>query len=140
DEARRLIAERVDPLPGEAVPLGEALGRVLAVDVTAADAVPGFDNSAMDGFAVRAADVRAATADAPIALRVADESRAGHPAGREVEVGEAIEISTGAPLPDGADSIVRLEDARAADGRVEVEVAVDVGLHVRRAGEDISPG
>jgi molybdopterin molybdotransferase len=140
DEARRLIAERATPLPSEPVPLREALGRVLGADVTASDPVPGFDNSAMDGFAVRAADVRSASTGAPVALAVVDESRAGHPARREVGEGEAIAISTGAPFPGGADAVVRLEDARAADGTVEVAVAVEAGLHVRRAGDDVTPG
>ena len=115
EEARRLVLERASPLAAEEVPLGEALGRVLAIEVGAADPVPGFDNSAMDGFAVRAAD----TAAAPVTLQVVDESRAGRPARRAVGAGEAILISTGAMVPDGADSVVPVEDTSARDGRVD---------------------
>src|SRR5213078_1924085 len=121
-EARRRVLERCAPLGGEAVPLDQALGRVLAEDVASADDVPGFDNSAMDGFAVRAADTRGATARAPARLRVVDESRAGTPATAVLGAGEAIAISTGAMLPAGADAVVRVEDTAPADGRVDVAV------------------
>ena len=131
------MLERAKPLDAEEVPLGDALGRVLAEEVTSADPVPGFDNSAMDGFAVRAADTRGASSANPVALLIADESRAGRPASRDLDAGEAIAISTGAVVPGGADSVVRAEDTSASDGRVEVAVEVDPGLNVRRAGEDI---
>jgi molybdopterin molybdotransferase len=140
EEAKRLVLERTAPLPAERVPLPEALGRVLAVDVGASDPVPGFDNSAMDGFAVRAADTGAASAEAPVRLTVVDESRAGRPATRGLGPGEAILISTGAKVPEGADAVVRVEDTSAADGRVEVAVAVDAGRNVRRVGEDVRAG
>jgi molybdopterin molybdotransferase len=140
DEARRLVLERVRPLEVERVPLREALGRVLAEDVTSAEPVPGFDNSAMDGFAVRAADTHAAGAEAPVSLSIAGESRAGRPAEAEVGAGEAIRISTGAMVPEGADAVVRVEDTSARDGGVAVAVQVEPGLNVRRAGEDIRPG
>jgi molybdopterin molybdotransferase len=136
EEARRLVVERASPLAAEEVPLGEARGRILAAEVGAADPVPGFDNSAMDGFAVRAAD----TAAAPVTLQVVDESRAGRPARRAVGAGEAIVISTGAMVPDGADSVVPVEDTSARDGRVEVGAEVEPGRNVRRAGEDVRSG
>ena len=140
EEARRLVVERVSPLPAEQVPLREALGRVLAVEVGAADPVPGFDNSAMDGFAVRAADTASASGEEPVTLDVVDESRAGRPAERPVGPGEAILISTGAMVPEGADSVVRVEDTSSRDGRVEIGVAVGKGRNVRRAGEDVRSG
>jgi molybdopterin molybdotransferase len=140
EEARRLVLERVSPLTAERVPLREALGRVLAVEVGAADPVPGFDNSAMDGFAVRAADTASASGESPVTLDVVDESRAGHPAERPVGPGEAILISTGAMVPEGADSVVRVEDTSSRDGRVEIGVAVETGRNVRRAGEDVRGG
>ena len=140
EEARRLVVERVSPLPAEQVPLREALGRVLAVEVGAADPVPGFDNSAMDGFAVRAADTTSASGEAPVTLDVVDESRAGRPAERPVGPGEAILISTGAMVPEGADSVVRVEDTSSRDGRVQIGVAVETGRNVRRAGEDVRSG
>ncbi len=118
----------------------EALGRILAVDVESADPVPGFDNSSMDGFAVRAEDTRAAAAGGPVILTVADESRAGRPARLALRGGEAIGVSTGAVLPDGADSVVRIEDTSVSDGRVRIEVEVEQGTNVRHAGDDIEPG
>jgi molybdopterin molybdotransferase len=139
-EARRRVLERCAPLGAEAVALGRALGRVLAEDVSSADDVPAFDNSAMDGFAVRAADTRGATSTAPASLRVVDESRAGAPAGSALAAGEAIAISTGATLPRGADAVVRVEDTVARDGRVEVSAAVEPGRDVRRAGDDVRAG
>ena len=94
------------------MPIREALGRVLAGDTSSTDDVPGFDSSAMDGFAVRAADTRGARDDAPVTLAVVGESRAGHPSPLGVEAGQAIRISTGAVLPAGADAVVRVEDTR----------------------------
>jgi molybdopterin molybdotransferase len=140
EDARRAVLQRVSPLPSEDVGLEHALGRVLAENVESADAVPGFDNSAMDGFAVRAADTGGATAEAPATLRLIDESRAGRPAGRSLGAGEAIAISTGAMLPQGADAVVRVEDTGTSDGAVNVLVEVESGRDIRRAGEDIEPG
>ena len=134
------MLERVGPPIPELVPLREALGRVLAADVESADRVPGFDNSSMDGFAVRARDVGGATAEQPATLLVVDESRAGRPADRVVGDGEAIAISTGAVMPDGADAVVRVEDAGVLDGRVEIRAEVPEGNNVRHAGDDIRSG
>ena len=139
-EARERVLERCTPLGAEAVGLRHALGRVLAEDVSSGDDIPAFDNSAMDGFAVRAADTRGATSTAPAKLRVVDESRAGAPAASGLAEGEAIAISTGAMLPHGADAVVRVEDTLPRDGRVEVAVEVDPGRDVRRAGDDVRAG
>ena len=133
EEARRAVLARVAVAASEPVPLEEALGRVLAEQVASADDVPGFDNSAMDGYAVRAADT-------PGRLRVVAESRAGSPAGRDVQTGETIAISTGAMLPNGADAVVRVEDTDGGRETVEVRTGVEPGHDVRRAGEDISAG
>src|SRR5947208_16017 len=132
----RVLAAVPGPPAAEPVLVPRALGRVLASDVVAADDVPAFDNSAMDGFAVRAAD----TAAAPVVLAVAGESRAGHPASDPLPAGAAMAISTGAVLPEGADAVVRVEDTAARDGGVEVRASVDPGRHVRRAGEDVRAG
>jgi molybdopterin molybdotransferase len=139
-EARRLVLERVSPLPVEEVPLADALGRVLATDVQSSEPVPGFDNSAMDGYALRAADSRGASADRPVDLRVTDESSTGHPAAATVGNGEAIRISTGAALPEGADAVVRVEDTSSQDAGVAVRVELEEGQNVRRAGEDLRAG
>ena len=133
-QARAVVAAAVPPPLGEEdVPVGDALGRVLARDVAAAADVPPFPNSAMDGFAVRA--VRAGRE-----LRVVDEARAGRPARRAVGEGEAIRISTGAPMPDGADAVIPIE--RVADNGEVVVVGRDVGAgdNVREAGEDLPGG
>lgn len=140
ERARELVLERAAPLPAERFALGDALGLVLAEEARAEEPVPGFDNSAMDGYAVRAADTRGASAASPAALRLAGESRAGHPAQASVGAGEAIAISTGAELPAGADAVAMVEHTRRADGRVLVEAEVGEGRNVRRAGEDISAG
>jgi molybdopterin molybdotransferase len=132
----RVLAAVAAPLGAEPVPLTGALGRVLAADVAAGDDVPGFDNSAMDGFAVRAAD----TAAAPVALPLAGESRAGRPAGAPLPPRSAMAISTGAMLPEGADAVVRVEDTTAREAEVEIRVAVPLGRNVRRAGEDVRAG
>jgi molybdopterin molybdotransferase len=140
DAARAAVLERAVALPAEDVALRDALGRVLAESVESADAVPGFDNSAMDGYAVRAADTAGASPDSPVTLAIVDESRAGHPAEVGLEPGEAIAISTGAMVPAGADAVIRVEDTGATDGRVEVRVSVGPGHDLRRAGEDVRPG
>ncbi|HSS32636.1 MAG TPA: gephyrin-like molybdotransferase Glp [Solirubrobacterales bacterium] len=140
DDARGAVIARAAPLEAEEVALGEALGRRLAEDVAADSPVQGFDNSAMDGFAVRAADIAAARPGAPVALELAGESRAGHPASVALAAGQAIAISTGAMLPAGADAVVRVEDSERRGEAVLVAAAVAPGLDVRRAGEDIAAG
>jgi molybdopterin molybdotransferase len=127
-------------LGAEPVPLREALGRILAVDVVSADRVPGFDNSSMDGFAVRAADTSGSSSESPATLIVVDESRAGRPASSALRQGQAIGISTGAVIPEGADAVVRSEDTSLRDGQVAIEVEVAPGNNVRHAGDDIEPG
>jgi molybdopterin molybdotransferase len=138
EAAKRLVLERVSPLPNEEVAITGALGRVLGADVESADDVPAFDNSAMDGFALQAGDTQ--QAELPVRLPITDESRAGRPATATLESGQAIRISTGAALPSGADSVVRVEDTTTEGEQVEVSVAVQESTNVRRAGEDVSRG
>jgi molybdopterin molybdotransferase len=140
DAARELVLACAERLGSEQVALHAALGRVLAADVASPQAVPPFDNSAMDGFAVRSADVREAGPDVPVSLRIVDESRAGHPARRELGRGEAIAISTGAAMPQGADAVVPVERTVASSAGVEVLVAVSTGNDVRHAGDDLRAG
>lgn len=137
--AQRQLLDGIVALPTEGVGLGAAVGRILAETVTSAWEFPGFDNSAMDGYAVRAADIAAATTEAPIALPVSGESRAGGtpPALRN---GAAIRIMTGAPLPEGADAVVRQEDTQRHGDSVTIEVAVAVETNVRRRGGDMPAG
>ena len=126
---------RAAPLPPETVGLGAALGRVIAEEVRAPSDVPAFDNSAMDGFAVRSADALAGAR-----LLIVGESRAGAPARSALGVGEAFAISTGAAIPEGADAVVRVEDTRRAEGDLELLVAVERDRDVRHAGDDVRAG
>ena len=133
DEARARVLAAVRPLPAEDVAVEEALGRVLAGDVAAAHDVPGFANSAMDGFAVR-------SGPAGRRLRLVGESRAGAPAEAEVGEGQAVRISTGALLPAGADAVLQLELAREDDRTVTLDDDVAPGRNVRFPGEDLASG
>ena len=140
DEARRLVLDAVRPLPSESVELAGALGRVLAEEVAAEEPVPAFDGSAMDGFAVRTEDLAAASASEPVALSVVGESRAGTPASATVGAAQAIAISTGAVIPAGADTVVRVEDTAERGGLVELRAPAQAGEHIRWAGEDVRAG
>jgi molybdopterin molybdotransferase len=136
EAARRLVLEHVATLEGEQVALADALGRVLAEDAVAPTDLPPFDSSGMDGFAVIATD----TNDAPVALKIVGEARAGALAQAPVEHGMAIRVSTGAVVPAGADAIVRQELTETEDGAVIVNEEVTAGTDVRYAGEDIRSG
>lgn len=139
-EARHHVFARASPLSVEQVPLRAALGRRLAEEIVSREPAPAFDNSAMDGFALRAADTRGASPTEPVGLRLVGESRAGAPARRPLGAGEAIRISTGAAVPPDADAVLRIEDARLEAGRVRVATTVATGRDVRRAGEDFPAG
>ena len=139
-EAMDLIVAGVAVLPVAEVPLPDALGRVLAESVDSPLTLPVRTNSAMDGFAVRSADVRGATGGAPRRLRVVEEVRAGALPTRPVGAGEATRVFTGAPLPEGADGVIRQEDTRHDAAVVEVLDDRDAGRNVRFAGEDLKRG
>ncbi|WP_210495608.1 gephyrin-like molybdotransferase Glp [Patulibacter sp. SYSU D01012] len=136
--ARRLGAALA--LGHEHVPIAEALGRTTSADVRAVRALPGFASSGMDGFAVRAADLAGATDDAPVALRITAESRAGAPAAAAVGPGDAIRIATGAVVPDGADAVVPYEEVTEAGGRATFTAPAAPGAFVRPAGTDVAAG
>jgi molybdopterin molybdotransferase len=141
EEAVARIRTEVPRQPAEEVPLSDALGRVLAEEVLAAGDVPPWDNSAMDGYAVRAADLHGARSDAPVGLQLVGTIGAGQAATRPVGPGEAQAIMTGAPLPAGADAVVMVEDTDGArSGRVAVLRAPERGQHIRRAGSDVPRG
>lgn len=133
-EARRVVLGHARELPPEQVPLLDAAGRVLAEDVVAARPLPPWDNSAMDGCACRYADL---ASGAP--LRLVGAIPAGGVAGT-VGTGEAVKIMTGAPLPEGADTVVPVEDLRIEEHRVYVLRRPVPGAHVRPAGEDVAAG
>lgn len=135
-EARRYVLDRVAPLEAAEVALSEAAGLVLAADAVAAESVPPFANTAMDGFAVRAADTRGA----PRVLEVIGTVSAGSTFDGELGPGQALRIMTGAPMPAGADAVVMVERTSMADSGVEIAVEVPVGNHVRSVGEDCEAG
>ena len=138
DEARSYVLAGCRPLEVVEVTLDHADALILAEQVVAAEAVPPFANTAMDGFAVRAAD----TVNAPADLRIVGTLAAGAAPDRPVEPGEAIRIMTGAPMPPGADAVIMVEltSVSADDAVVTIERAVPVGNHVRGIGEDLSVG
>src|SRR5215207_633261 len=133
EEALRLVLERARPLPAERVPLVEAAGRVLAEPAVASVDLPPFDSSAMDGFAVRAADT---PGELPVAFRIA----AGRPSPRPLEAGEAMAIATGAAVPAGADAVIPIEYVVEHDNSVAIERPVQPGGSVRPRGGDARRG
>lgn len=154
DDALARVLAGVTALERETVPLIESLNRVLAADLVAEGDTPPFRNSAMDGYAVRAEDLRGATAERPVVLTIVADAPAGYASSGVVGAGTAIRIMTGAPLPPGADTVVRFEDTdeRVASGRalpaggksaprtIGIRVSQDPWVNVREAGEDIARG
>jgi molybdopterin molybdotransferase len=141
DEALAIILGHVAPLDTEHVDLEHALGRTLAEPVISPIDQPPWDNSAMDGYAAHAADVRGATQAAPVVLRVVEEVHAGGFPAKPVARGEATRLMTGAPVPAGVDSVVRIEHTRAAGpDRVTIVRGTDAGRNVRLRGEDVEAG
>lgn len=134
-EAVETVLAAVAPLDVAAVHLEDALGRFAALDVTSPVAIPPWDNSSMDGYAVRASDVAAGAK-----LRVTATIRAGGLAERGLEPGDAMKIMTGAPVPAGADTVIRIEDTGETDGVVTINDTRDVGRNVRKRAEDIAEG
>jgi molybdopterin molybdotransferase len=139
-EAQARILARFRRGAAEVVGLDAALGRALAADVVAMRDLPPFTNSAMDGYAVRAADTTEASTNAPVSLDVVGVQAAGDAGLRDLAPGQAVAITTGAPLPVGADAVVRLEATDGGTGRVAVGAAVSIGAHVRYRGETLRAG
>jgi molybdopterin molybdotransferase len=147
DEALAFVLAGCPPLPPEPTTVAGASGRVLGAPVAATEDVPQFANTAMDGYAVRAADVVGAGEDTPVVLPVVAEVAAGHPAHRALGAGEAMRIFTGAPVPEGADAIVVVERTTRRDGEgpggadaVELRSNPPAGEHVRPVGGDLRSG
>jgi molybdopterin molybdotransferase len=136
DDYQREILAAISPLDPRELPLEQAHGAVLAQDVTARSALPAFDNSAMDGYAVRSADV----AGAPVTLPVDGEIAAGSTGARELRPGTCIRIMTGAAMPSGADAVVPVELTDGATDRVLIREPVPPGASIRLAGGDAQPG
>ena len=141
DEARRRLDAAARPIARtERVRLEEAAGRVAAADVTSLIDVPPFARSAMDGYAVMAADTEGATRSAPARLRMLDRIYTGQPSSIAIVRGTCAEISTGAPLPDGADAVVMVEDTANREDGIEIFAAATAGQHIGRRGADIGSG
>jgi len=141
EEARRLLSEAGAPVTRtETCALEHLHGRVLARALVAANDVPAFARSAMDGFAIRAADTAAASRDSPVPLRVVDEAWAGHPATGTVRSGTAIAIATGGVIPEGADAVVMVEDTSRHGNEVSVGARVERGQHVSPRASDLRAG
>ncbi|HSH12547.1 MAG TPA: gephyrin-like molybdotransferase Glp [Desulfurivibrionaceae bacterium] len=139
-EALTIIKENIPPPVVAEYPLDLAVGRYLAEDILAPEPSPRFTNSAMDGYALRWSDLRSPTPEQPTPLALVGESRAGVPFGGTVARGEAVRISTGAMLPAGADTVIRVEDTREAGQNVLISSAKRLGQDVRRQGEEFGEG
>lgn len=148
EEALERILTFFEPLPAVDVPLLDALGQVLAAPLVAPINIPPLDNSAMDGYALRAADLNSASVELPVDLKVIGHIPAGTVSDQTVEPGTALRIMTGAPVPDGADTVVAFEDTDEVDRRnsggsmdsVGVRLAAETGENIRSAGEDVREG
>src|SRR5256885_12247123 len=139
EASERMLAD-IRPLDIERLPLRQALGRVLAEDVTATVTMPPWSNSSMDGYAVRSADITPVMTGDRVKLRVVGTIAAGDFAKKPIKRGEAMRIMTGAPVPEGADSVIRKEDTDGGVEKVEVRDARDVWKNIRPAGEGYQRG
>jgi molybdopterin molybdotransferase len=140
DEARQIILDALQPLPTEIIPFAETLGRVLADDLIAETPVPRFPQSAMDGFALRSADTLAATSNRPMVLNILGTLAAGHQASWTLSPGTAVRIMTGAPIPLGADAVVKREDTEFDAESVSISHPVRPNDHIIPPGRDIPKG
>jgi|AP45_3_1055517.scaffolds.fasta_scaffold14487_2 molybdopterin molybdotransferase len=139
-QAQQLVLDHVRPLGLERVPLLDALDRILGVDVHASYDNPPHDNSAMDGYAVRYEDIAAATPEQPAVLEMIEDIPAGKIGVKTVEKGQASRIMTGAPVPAGIDTVIRVEDTRADGNRIEILDPDELGASIRLRGEDMKEG
>ena len=140
EEAQERVLRHLKMLEAESVPILSALGRVLARDVMAGYDIPPHANTAMDGYAIQAKDTEEASVDKPVRLRVTSELPAGYVSAEPVAAGTAIRIMTGAPIPAGADAVVRFERTRKDGEFIEIAQPIPVGKEVRYAGEDVKEG
>lgn len=140
EEHRRVVAGLICRRAPITLPLSDALGRVLADDVVAPLSLPGFDNSAMDGYAVVADDIAGATPEQPVRLPVAEDIPAGRTDRLTLKAGTAHRIMTGAPLPAGATAVIPVEATDGATDTVSIRASAKPGQHIRRAAEDVASG
>lgn len=140
EEALSLILEDISEIGFEKVDIKEALGRVIAEGIHAKRNIPPWDNSAMDGYAVRAEDVKDASKESPAILKVVESLPAGYVSEKRLNPGEAVKIMTGALAPDGADTVVMVEYTERDGDRVKIFKNAAKGDHIRRTGEDVREG
>ena len=140
EEARAAVLDHVEILGPERVSLLEATGRVLAQDVLVRRDNPPYDNSAMDGYAIRHADITQASSETPAVLEIVEEIPAGKIPERAIGPGQASRIMTGAPVPAGADTVIAVEDTKTTGSQVEILCAEERGEHIRQRGEDMRAG
>lgn len=140
DTALQIVLDNVAPLGVERIPILDALGRVLAENITSSRDIPGFDNSAMDGFAVRAADLAKASEASPVKLAIVETVGAGQMPTRRVSAGQAVRTMTGAPIAEGADAIIPVERTRGGGDSVEFLAAAEKGAFIRPRAEDLRLG
>ncbi len=140
DEALQIILENIQTLTARTIPHADALGQTLARDIRSELDLPPFDNSAMDGYALRAADVQAASENSPVTLRVVQTIAAGDFSQVEVTPGACAKIMTGAPIPPGADAVIMREDTHENAESVAILASARPGQNIRRAGDDVRRG
>ncbi|MFK5581990.1 molybdopterin molybdotransferase MoeA [Serinicoccus sp. LYQ131] len=140
EEHRDAVLGQISPVAAVTLPVGRAVGLVTTTDVLSRADLPRFDNSSMDGYAVRRADLEGATAETPVLLPVTGDIAAGDQQAHELVEGQAWRIMTGAPVPAGADAVVRLEDTDSHPHEPQFRVHPTPGQHIRRAGEDMHEG
>ncbi len=140
EEALKIILGSVDSLDSETVDIIDSSGRVLAEDVYSDCDIPAFDYSAMDGYALKFSDTKGGSSESPVILEVIGELRAGAVSSSKIEDNQAIKIMTGAPIPEGADAVIMVENTRASGADVKILEEVKEGKNIRRAGEDIKNG
>jgi len=140
EEALKTILEGIRPLGLENIPITSALGCVIGEDIVSGRSIPPLANSSMDGYAVMAGDTAFASKEKPAVLDVLEDVPAGRVATQPIRKGQAIRIMTGAPLPEGANAVVRVEDTEADQKKVKIFVSVTPGFDIREAGEDVKTG
>ncbi|MCX5887636.1 MAG: molybdopterin molybdotransferase MoeA [Proteobacteria bacterium] len=140
EEALKLILDTTPLLGMEKVDIITALGRVIGENIYSPSDIPPFDNSAMDGYAVKSEDTKGASKNHPAVLTVIEDLPAGYVAKGKIKKGEAIRIMTGAPLPQGADSVVMVEETEASGDKVKIFNEAETNQHIRKAGEDVKKG
>jgi len=140
EAALNRILETFAPLPLESIPILDALGRIIGEDIYAGRNIPPKDNSAMDGYAVRSRDTKGASKEHPVILKVIEDIPAGSIPQKKTGMDEASRIMTGAPVPEGADSVIRIEDTEKDNGKVKIFAEAHPGQDIRVAGEDVKEG